>query len=114
MFIFNFLIPAVPLNGARIFSDLLMLCKVPIDTIAVIIMVLSGIIAICCIISTIVGRYFDLFGIFIALYICWCTFELFQQKRANKLQESYLFRHAPAHAGAGQAATSQKPVIGLV
>jgi hypothetical protein len=86
-----------------------MLCKVPVDVVAIIIMVLSIIVAIFLIVAAIVRQPFSLLGVFVGIFILFNVWMLFRARQANQLHESNLFHHAPAHASQGPS--NQKPVI---
>ena len=93
LFVLNVLIPAVPLNGSRILADILLIANVPIDTIAWIMVGLSGAIGVAMIVLGALHIWGGYFGIFIGIWIVFATFQLFRLVQAGQAARHNLFWH---------------------
>ncbi|KAK9834960.1 hypothetical protein WJX81_000023 [Elliptochloris bilobata] len=93
---FNLLLPAYPLDGGRIFADLMLLCGVPAllaakVTVGVAITIGIAIIAFGAI-------YFNVITMIVGVWMLISTFELFQAIRTDTIKQHPMFYFEPAAA----------------
>jgi hypothetical protein len=90
-FIINTLIPAVPLNGARLLADLLLIGGVSADMTANIVLFISAFIGAAMILAGVMRVWGSMMGIFIGIFILWSSWHLWQSIKDGQVEKHPMF-----------------------
>lgn len=99
LFIFNLCVPAYPLDGGRIFADLMLIAGIPTATAAKIVIAVAVVVAVGIIIIGILRIYLGTFAIFIGIFILISTYGLWKELEADRIEQHPLFKKGSSQEG---------------
>ena len=99
LMIVNLCVPSYPLDGGRIFADLMLIAGIPTNTAAKIIVASAVVIGVGMVLIGVFTRLLGIMAAFIGVFVLWCTYELWRELEADRIEQHPLFKKGSAQEG---------------
>lgn len=97
--VFNLCVPAYPLDGGRIFADLMLIAGIPTATAAKIVIAVAVVVAAGMIIVGGLRIFLGPLAVFIGIFILWSTYGLWKDLEADRIEQHPLFKKGSSQEG---------------